>query len=109
MHTVVTVSAPASAPVACTLSANDYQQRTRQLAELAGSRLRSRTRIAGGQRLAFQGAPGLEGRLRDAVAAEASCCAFLTMTLYASEDGTELVLDVTGPADAQAMIAELFA
>lgn len=109
MHPVVTVSPPASAPVACTLSVSDYQRRTRELAGLADGSLRSRTPIAGGQRLTFAAAPGLEARLRDAIAAEASCCAFLTMTLRASDNQKQLVLDVTGPADAQPIIAELFA
>jgi hypothetical protein len=41
------------------------------------------------------------------VAAEAACCAFLTMTL--TRAGDQLVLDVAGPPEARPIIAELFA
>jgi hypothetical protein len=41
------------------------------------------------------------------IAAESSCCAFLSMALERSGDG--LVLDITGPQDARPIIAELFA
>jgi len=37
---------------------------------------------------------------------EAECCSFLTMTVHASED--TIVLEVTGPRQAQPLIAELF-
>ena len=48
-----------------------------------------------------------ERELRAAIAAEASCCAFLRMDLARTDDG--LVLDIAGPQDARPIIAELFA
>jgi hypothetical protein len=94
-------------PIACSLTATDYEARVRELAQLAAGALRSETPIPGGRRFAFEPRPGVETRLRAAIAAEASCCPFLTLTLAVSD--RELVLDVTGPADAQPILAELFA
>ena len=94
-------------PIACTLSTSEFRDRTSQLARLADGALRSRAPISGGERLTFAPGAETEERLREAVAAEASCCAFLRMDLR-SEPGA-LVLDVTGPADAEPIIAELFA
>jgi hypothetical protein len=93
--------------VACTLARGDYEDRTRDLAAFASGALRSRQPIDGGQRLTFTGGAEVERELRAAVAAEAACCAFLDMTLVRTSEG--LVLEVTGPAQARPLIAELFA
>ena len=94
-------------PITCTLRPSEYADRTAQLADLAAAALRSREPIAGGERLAF--APGAETelRLREAVAAEASCCSFLRMDLRSEPEA--LVLDMTGPPEAKPIIAALFA
>ena len=94
-------------PLACTLTPTESADRTAQLTALARDALRSRTPIAGGERLVFAPGAGTAERLRDAVAAEAACCSFLRMDVRA-EPGA-LVLDVTGPAAAQTIIAALFA
>lgn len=95
------------AAIACTLTSEQYRSRTAALADLAGAALTSRRSIEGGERLTFVDRPAVECELRAVVAAESSCCSFLRLDLRREEDG--LVLDVTGPADAQPMIAELFA
>jgi hypothetical protein len=94
-------------PIACTLSPADYRQRTDELTALAAAALRSREQTDGGQRLVFSDSAETEHDLRAAIAAEANCCAFLEMNLTRTADG--LVLDITGPRDAQGVIAELFA
>ena len=94
-------------PIACTLRPADYADRTAELAELAEAALRSRTAIAGGERLVFAPGGKTEQRLREAVAAEAECCSFLRMNLRAEPDA--LILDITGPAEAEPIISELFA
>jgi hypothetical protein len=96
-----------NAPVACTLNGNDLGDRTAELSDLAARALTDRAPIHGGRRLTFVDRPAVERELRAAVVAEASCCPFLSMRLERS-DGT-LVLDITGPAQAQPIIAELFA
>jgi hypothetical protein len=93
--------------IACTLTAAQYRQRTRDLADLAARTLRSREPTAEGERFVFDGGEDNERTLRAAVAAEARCCAFLRMDLRRSGDA--LVLDVAGPDAAKPVIAELFA
>jgi hypothetical protein len=94
-------------PIACTLTATDYTARTEATAELARRALRSREPIPNGTRLTFEASADTERQLRDVIAAEARCCAFLRLDLRPTADA--LVLDVTGPAEAQPIIAELFA
>lgn len=94
-------------PIACTLRPSDYRDRAAQLRALADHALRSRSPIAGGERLTFAPGARIQQRLRDAIAAEASCCAFLDMQLR--EEPGALVLDITGSTEAQPIIAELFA
>jgi hypothetical protein len=94
-------------PIACTLSAADYAARTGDTRELARHALRSRQPIPDGARLTFEPGPDTERQLREFIAAEARCCAFLRMDLRPGVDA--LVLDVTGPAQAGPIIAELFA
>jgi hypothetical protein len=96
-----------SQPIACTLTAADYARRAQDTAELARRALRSRQPIADGTRLTFEPSADTERELRDIVAAEAQCCAFLRMDLRAAEDA--LILDITGPAEAEPIITELFA
>jgi hypothetical protein len=93
--------------IACTLTPAEYAGRTGELAALAARALRSREPTAAGERLVFADTPEIERELRAAIAAEARCCAFLTLELERTGDG--LVLDVAGPQDARPVIAELFA
>ena len=94
-------------PIACSLGAADYAARRQQIAAIAREALRSRERLEGGARLTFAATDATERELREMVAAEADCCSFLRFDLV--RDDQALRLDVTGPADAQPIIAELFA
>jgi hypothetical protein len=94
-------------PVACALAAGELGARTSGLRRLADQSLRSREPIEGGERLRFTDRTQVERALREAVAAEASCCSFLTLTLRRAAGALEL--DVTGPPEARSIIAELFA
>jgi hypothetical protein len=93
-------------PIACTLSSAEYEARTEQTAALVRRALRSREPIPDGARLTFEASAETERHLCDIVAAEAQCCAFLRMDLRTVDRA--LVLDVTGPPQAEAIIAELF-
>lgn len=92
-------------PIACTLTPEDHRARIEEIADLTRRTLRSREPIAGGARLTFD--PGAEPEVRRIVAAEAECCAFLRMEIRRAPGA--LLLDITGPADAQPIVAELFA
>lgn len=62
--------------------------------------------LSGGVRARFAAEPGLEQELRALIALEAECCAFLAIALHATDRG--LLLDVTGPPEAQAIIDGMF-
>jgi hypothetical protein len=94
-------------PIACTLTPAGYAARTGELAAIAAGALRARHQTADGERLVFDDTPETERQLRAAIAAEASCCAFLSMDLTRAGEG--LVLNIAGPQDARPIIAELFA
>ncbi len=94
-------------PIACTLTPGAYRDRTDELAALAARALRSREATADGERLYFADDAETERQLRAAILAEAQCCSFLRMDLTRADD--TLVLDITAPADARPVIAELFA
>ncbi len=93
--------------IACTLTAAQYEDRAGDLRALAARALRSRETTPDGERLVFADSPGTERDLRAAVAAEATCCAFLRMELERTPDG--LVLTIAGPQEARPILAELFA
>jgi MerR family copper efflux transcriptional regulator len=92
-------------PIACSLSASDLRTRTDELSALAARALVRREPIAHGERLTFRAE--FETEVKSAIAAEQTCCSFLAFAT--ARDGETLVVDVTGPADAQPIIAELFA
>ena len=94
-------------PIACSLSPAGYRQRTDELTALAARALRLRVQTDGGQRLVFSDSAETEHDLRAVIAAEATCCGFLKMNLTRTAHGLEL--DITGPQDAQGVLAELFA
>lgn len=93
-------------PIACTLQPDELADRRTELAEIGREALRSRRPIPGGERLSFAPGTRTEARVRAAVAAEAVCCAFLRMDLHLGPDA--LLLDVTGPDEAQPLIGEMF-
>jgi hypothetical protein len=93
-------------PIACSLTADQYAHRTAEASDLARRALRERRPLPGGARLIFDADTDTARELRALVTAEAQCCPFLRMDLDETEGG--LQLDVTGPEDAQPIIAEIF-
>lgn len=91
--------------IACTLSAAETVARRADTAELARRALRARRPVPGGALLTF--APDAECELRDIVAAEAQCCAFLYLDLRRAGDALEL--EITGPDEAGPILDALFA
>jgi hypothetical protein len=61
--------------------------------------------IAGGVCARFRDDPGIEQRVRERAAAEAQCCAFLTLSVY--RDGRAVVLEMTGSPEAQPAIRQM--
>jgi hypothetical protein len=89
-------------PIACTLPTAAMPGRLALVDSLAAEALV--TPIPGGIRARF--APPFEARVRELVALESRCCAFLRFDVRV---GDEVVLDVTGSSDAQPVIEHLFA
>jgi hypothetical protein len=92
-------------PIACSLTADGMTARIALLDALAADGLIDRTPTDAGLRVRLRGTPEIERRARDLIAAESECCAFLTFAL--DRDGSDLVLDISGPQDARPVI-ELF-
>jgi hypothetical protein len=96
-----------SAPVACTLAADDLARRAARWEALTGRSLMRATRTDSGLRLVFRAGLGVADELRDLAATERECCAFANWSVH--EHGTELTLDVTADgADAIAAVQSLF-
>src|SRR3954447_5500193 len=93
--------------IACTLSSAEFRRRVTETRDLAQRSLRSRRPVDGGEVLLFTADPETDTALRVVIAAEAECCPFLSMSLRDGEVGLELV--ITGPEEAQPLIAEFFA
>jgi hypothetical protein len=95
----------ASPPIACSLSAADYRERLAEVAEVGRSSLIEVKELPNESVLHFRYPASTRDRLRAIVSQEAACCAFLDLSLRASD--TELVLTLRAPAEARPIVADL--
>jgi hypothetical protein len=86
-------------PIVCSLEAGDLQQRLIEVAEVGAEALLDHRAQNGRYVLRFRSTAKTRLRLRDIVAAEAHCCAFLDLSLR--DDGDELVLSIGAPQSGQ--------
>jgi hypothetical protein len=93
-------------PIACTLAVADVPGRLARLDTLTADALLDRQPIPGGMRSRFRDAPAVEPRVRELVALESECCAFLSFEV--GRAGDAIVLDITGSPDAQPVIEQFF-
>ena len=94
-------------PIACTLTTDGMTARLALIDALAADGLIDRTTTAAGLRVRLRDTPEIERRVRELVAAESRCCAFLDFALARHEG--ELVLDVSGPEEARPAVDLFFA
>jgi hypothetical protein len=94
-------------PIACTLTPDGMTARLALIDALAADGLLDRTRTETGLRVRLRDTPEIEQRTRELVAAESECCAFLDFEL--GRENGDLVLEITGPADARPVIDMFFA
>ncbi|TCU68274.1 hypothetical protein EDE08_109327 [Bradyrhizobium sp. R2.2-H] len=92
-------------PIACTLSAGDFKERTTWIRDLARETLRE-ARLEG-LTLHLTYAPSAAGRVREMVRKEQACCGFMQFDLRESASGVHL--SITAPEDAVEAAHELFA
>lgn len=93
-------------PIACTLSPDGFAARMGLIDALAADGLIDRTATAHGVRVRLRGTPEIERRVRELVAAESECCAFLDFTLGREDDA--IVLEIAGPHEARPVIDLFF-
>jgi len=93
-------------PIACTLSPDGFTARMGLIDALAVDGLIDRTNTERGVRVRLRDTPEIEQRVRELVAAESKCCAFLEFTLGREDDA--IMLDVSGPEDARPVIDLFF-
>jgi excisionase family DNA binding protein len=79
--------------IACTMTPDAFRNRTGALAALAARALHAREQTTYGERLTFTDTPDTERELREVIAEESTCCAFLNLELR--RDGERLVLDAS--------------
>lgn len=95
----------ASVPIACSLSAADYRERLAEVAEVGRSSLIEVEERPNEIVLHFRHSPSTQDRLRTIVSQEAACCAFLDLSLRATD--TELVLTLRAPEAARPIVTDL--
>jgi hypothetical protein len=94
-------------PIACTLDPRRLRDRLAFIDSLAADALIGQDEIPGGVRSRFRDKPDVEARVRELVAAESSCCGFLSFEV-SRRDG-ELWLEMTGTPEARPVIDRFFA
>jgi hypothetical protein len=94
-------------PIACTLGPDQLEDRLAFIDRLISDALVGQDEIAGGVRSRFRDTPEVEARVRELVAAESSCCGFLSFAI--SRPDGELWLEITGAPEARPVIDGFFA
>jgi hypothetical protein len=94
-------------PIACTLTPSAMTDRLAFIDDLGRDGLIAREATESGLRVRLRGTADIERRTRELIAAESSCCSFMTFSLERVDD--VLVLDITGPPDARPIIEQFFA
>lgn len=89
----------------CSLDRGARERRLDEIAALASRSLLELDPTPHGVRLRLRTGDGIQADLVRLIAAESECCPFLDFELRAAD--REIVLDVTGPADARPLIDRL--
>lgn len=94
-------------PIACSLSADDYAERLAQVERLGRRAFVSATARPGGADITLRDEAGIRQEVDAIVAAETSCCPFLTFST--GEAGDSIVLSIDGPVEAAPVVDDLLA
>lgn len=93
-------------PIACTLDARQASNRQALIERLWADALIDLEPTATGMRAWLRDSPGVDRRVRELIAAESRCCAFLAFDL--ARDGGKLVLEISGSVEARPVIEDFF-
>jgi hypothetical protein len=92
-------------PIACTLSAVDYQRRLRAIRRVGFDAFVYADERPDGVTLRFRNSPETRQQLDEIVEAERACCPFLSLTV--DDAGGQLTVGVTAPPEAQPVVRDL--
>ena len=95
-------------PIACTLSSSELRER--QKTSIAGliEKITNVADLENGYRLFFENEDGIVEMLREFVAFERQCCAFMAYEMDVLKKERAVVLSLTGPEGTKAFIEEMF-
>jgi hypothetical protein len=98
---------PIPAPaLACSLSAAEGAERAARWRALLDTDPLSRTPTSVGRRLALSPDPAVAAEVDALIAAERDCCSFLTLDVERCDDA--LIIHISGPPDAAAIVETMF-
>jgi hypothetical protein len=89
-------------PIACSLSAEELPNRLAAISAIGRDSLLS---VSADGALRFRAEADTRDRLEAVIAAESECCSFLSVDLR--EEAGELLLTITGPGEAEALVSDL--
>jgi hypothetical protein len=98
---------PGELPIACSLSATELPERLAEMAALGGDALVDTRTKALHAELRFAAGEGVRERVEAIVAAESTCCSFLTMSV--SDKPDLVVLNIDAPEGAGVVLDEMVA
>lgn len=105
-ETRVTLITKPDAPIACTLDAAEFGDRTSQWADALRAAT-AREATDAGVRLRLPSDPAVVAMVADLAVREADCCAFFAFAITVDHDA--VWLEVAAPPDGRAVIDRLFA
>jgi hypothetical protein len=95
-------------PIACTLKATELQERRSTILNGFRDAALEVTSIPGGHAFRFEPTSEVLTRLFQLVDLERQCCPFLTFRLTIEAGNQTISLEITGPEQAQTIIADFF-
>ena len=94
-------------PMACSLDAESLTNRKLLFREKLLPRALHKTRIDNGLRVVFPKNPIVRDELQALITLERQCCGFLDFELSEDLDNSQLLLNITGPLEAQAVLDQM--
>ena len=95
-------------PVACTLTVAELRARRRTILDSVRRAVLDITPLLDGYAYRFEPTSEILSQLARLVDPERQCCAFLTFRITVGSGRQPICLEITGPPDAKAIIADLF-
>jgi hypothetical protein len=93
-------------PIVCILSEDQLRERRATVLASLRAAAKSVRKVENGFLFEFDSGPEIVAMVRKTVELEQACCAFLNFRIV--ESGFHLLLEITGPAAAQPIIADFF-